>query len=69
MADAGMIFVASQKAIEAAVVHPGMGIPDVPYVVARWHRQQPGERIPDGDIFIQPRPARATGKRRDQVID
>jgi transposase len=70
VADAGMISEANQKAIEAAGLSfiLGMRIPDVPYGVAQWHREHPGERVPDGHIFTQPWPAGSTAKRRDQVI-
>jgi hypothetical protein len=70
VADAGMISEANQKATEAAGLSfiLGMRIPHVPYVVAQWHREHPGEQILDGHIFAQPWPAAATGKRRDQVI-
>jgi Transposase DDE domain len=70
VADAGMISQANQKAIEAAGLSfiLGMRIPDVPYVVAQWHREHPGEQVPDGHIFTQPWPAGSTAKRRDQVI-
>ena len=70
VADAGMISEANQKAIEAAGLSfiLGMKIPDVPYVVAQWRREHPGEDIPDGHVFTQPWPAGPTAKRRDQVI-
>lgn len=70
VADAGMISEANQKAIQAARLSfiLGMRIPDVPYVIAQWHREHPGEQIPDGHIFVQPWPAGPTVKRRDQVI-
>jgi hypothetical protein len=70
VADAGMISEANQKAIEAAGLSfiLGMRIPHVPYVVARWRREHPGEEIPDGQVFTQPWPAGPTAKRRDQVI-
>jgi len=70
VADAGMISEANQKAIEAAGLSfiLGMKIPDVPYVVAQWRREHPGEQIPDGHVFIQPWPAGPKDKRRDQVI-
>jgi hypothetical protein len=70
VADAGMISEANQKAIEAAGLSfiLGMRIPDVPYLVAQWYREHPGEQIPDGHIFTQPWPASPAGKRRDQVI-
>ena len=70
VADAGMISEANQKAIEAARLSfiLGMRIPHVPYAVAWWRREHPGEEIPDGHIFTQPWPAGPAGKRRDQVI-
>jgi hypothetical protein len=50
VADAGMISEANQKAIEAAGLSfiLGMKIPDVPYQVAQWRTEHPGEAIPDG---------------------
>jgi hypothetical protein len=70
VADAGMVSEANQKAIEAAGLSfiLGMKIPHVPYVVAQWRREHPGEDIPDGHIFTQPWPAGPNGGRRDQVI-
>ena len=70
VADAGMVSEANQKAIEAAGLSfiLGMKIPHVPYVVAQWRREHPGEHIPDGHIFTQPWPAGPNGGRRDQVI-
>ena len=70
VADAGMISEANQKAIEAAGLSfiLGMKIPDVPYQVAQWRREHPGEDIPDGHIFVQPWPAGPSSKRRDQMI-
>ena len=59
VADAGMISEASRKDIEAAGLSfiLGMRIPRVPYVVAQWRREHPGEDIPDGHILTQPWPA------------
>jgi DDE family transposase len=70
VADAGMISEANQKAIEAAGLSfiLSMKIPHVPYVVAQWRREHPGEQIPDGHVFTQPWPAGPKGERRDQVI-
>jgi hypothetical protein len=70
VADAGMISEANQKAIEAGGLSfiLGMKIPDVPYQVAQWRREHPGEDIPDGHVFIQPWPAGPSSKRRDQMI-
>ena len=70
VADAGMISEANQKAIEAAGLSfiLGMKIPDVPYQVAQWRREHPGQQIPDGHIFTQPWPAGPNSNRRDHVI-
>ena len=70
VADAGMISEANRKAIEAEGLSFifGMKIPEVPYVVAAWRRDHPGEDTPDGHIFTQPWPAGTTDQRRDQVI-
>jgi hypothetical protein len=70
VADAGMISEANQKAIEAAGLSFILGarIPHVPYVVAQWRREHPGQQIPDGQVFTQPWPAGPTARRRDQVI-
>jgi hypothetical protein len=70
VADAGMISEANQKAIEAAGLSfiLGMKIPDVPYQVAQWRREHPGEGIPDGHVLVQPWPAGPSSKRRDQMI-
>jgi hypothetical protein len=58
VADAGMISEANQKAVEAAGLSfiLGMKIPDVPYAVAQWRKEHPGEDIPDGHVFTQPWP-------------
>ena len=70
VADAGMISEPDQKQIEAAGLSfiLGMKIPHVPYVVAQWRREHPGEDLPDGHVFTQPWPAGPNGGRRDQVI-
>jgi hypothetical protein len=70
VADAGMVSESNRTAVEAAGLSfiLGMRIPDIPYVVAQWHREHPGEPIPDGHVFTQPWPAGPTGGRRDQVI-
>ncbi len=64
VADAGMISEANQKAIEAAGLSfiLGMKVPDVPYLVAQWRREHPGEEIPDGHVFTQPWPAGPKGE-------
>jgi hypothetical protein len=70
VADAGMISEANQKQIEAAGLSFILGakIPYVPYAVAQWRREHPGEQVPDGHVFTQPWPAGPNGGRRDQVI-
>jgi hypothetical protein len=70
VADAGMISEANQKAIEAEGLSfiLGMKVPDVPYQVAQWRREHPGEDIPDGHVFTQPWPAGPSSKRRNQMI-
>jgi hypothetical protein len=70
VADAGMISEANQKDIKAAGLSLilGVEIPRVPYSVALWRREHPGEQIPDGHVFTQPWPAGPNGGRRDQVI-
>jgi hypothetical protein len=70
VADAGMISESNQKDIEAAGLSFILGarIPFVPYVVNQWRREHPGQDLPDGHIFTQPRPGGPTGKLRDQVI-
>ena len=52
VADAGMISEANQQALEAAGLSYILGakIPFVPYVVAQWRRDHPGEDIPDGHV-------------------
>ncbi len=69
VADAGMISDANRKDIEAAGLSYILGakIPFVPYVVAQWRREHPGQDIPDGLIFTHPRPA-SNKDRRDQAI-
>jgi hypothetical protein len=70
VADAGMVSEANQKAIEAAGLSFILGarIPHVPYLVAQWRRDHPGQDIGDGQVFTQPWPAGPNGGRRDQVI-
>jgi transposase len=70
VADAGMVSEANQKEIEAAGLSfiLGMRLPEVPYVVTQWHREHPGEPIPDGHVFTQRWPVGPAGNRRDQVI-
>jgi hypothetical protein len=70
VADAGMISAANQRAIEDAGLSFILGakIPQVPYVITEWHRQNPDQEVPDGLVLTQPWPAGPTDKRRDQVI-
>ena len=73
VADAGMFSEANQKAVEDAGLSFILGarIPEVPYRVARWHREHPDEPIPDGHVFTQPMPAGPNDKargRRDRVM-
>ena len=70
VADAGMVSAANKKAIENAGLSFILGarIPDVPYVVATWRREHPGQDIPDGHVFVQPWPAGPADQRRDQTI-
>ena len=46
----------------------GMRIPHVPYVAKQWHREHPGEQIPDEQVFTQPWSAGPNSGRRNQVI-
>jgi len=66
VADAGMVSEANQKQIEAAGLSfiLGMRIPHVPYVVAQWRREHPGQDIPDGHVLTQPWPAGPNGGHR-----
>jgi Transposase DDE domain len=70
VADAGMVSEANQKQIEGAGLSfiLGLRIPEVPHVVSEWHREHPGQDIPDGHVFTQRWPAGPAGERRDQVI-
>lgn len=70
VADAGMISDANKRAIEAAGLSFILGAktPQVPYVVAEWHRTNPDQDVPDGLVLTQPWPAGPTDRRRDQVI-
>jgi hypothetical protein len=70
VADAGMVSDANRKDIEKAGLSFILGarIPDVPYPVAQWRRDHPGEPIPDGHIFTLRWPALDGEGRRDQVF-
>jgi Transposase DDE domain len=70
VADAGMVSEANQKDIEAAGLSFILGakIPHVPYAVAQWRREHPGQDLPDGHVFTQPWPATEASGRRDKTI-
>jgi len=70
VADAGMVSDANQKAIEDAGLSFILGarIPQVPYPLAQWRREHPGEQIGDGQVFTLRWPALEGSGRRDQVI-
>jgi hypothetical protein len=70
VADAGMVSEANQKEIEAAGLSfiLGQRVPEVPWVVAEWHREHPGAAAPDGHVFTQRWPAGPNSGRRDKVI-
>jgi hypothetical protein len=70
VADAGMVSEANQKQIEAAGLSfiLGLRIPEVPWVIAEWHREHPGVPVPDGHVFTQRWPAGPRGGRRDHTI-
>jgi hypothetical protein len=69
VADAGMISAANQQAIEAAGLSFILGarIADVPYLVVAWRKANPGQEIPDGQVFTQPWTG-LSGQRRDQIV-
>jgi len=69
VADAGMISEANMRSIEKENLSfiLGMKIPTMPYPVAKWRAENPGQDIPDGHVFTQPWPASPKDKRRDQV--
>jgi hypothetical protein len=70
VADAGMVSESNRKAIEAAGLSFILGakIPDIPYVIGQWRRDNPDGEIPDQLVLIQPWPAGPNDKRRDQVV-
>jgi hypothetical protein len=72
VADAGMVSETNRNSIEDVGLSYIIGarIPEVPYHVKQWRRDNPDEPIPDGHVFAAPWPA--TGKqkaagRRDKV--
>jgi len=59
VADAGMVSEANRNQIEAAGLSFILGkrIPEVPWVVAQWKREHPGEDLTGGQTFTQRWPA------------
>ncbi|WP_279107601.1 IS1634 family transposase [Gordonia paraffinivorans] len=71
VADAGMISADNKAAIEAAGLSFILGekIPTIPYVISKWHNDNPGREIADGLVLTQPWPANSkTRHRRHQVV-
>jgi hypothetical protein len=70
VADAGMVSDANKRALETEGLSFILGarVPDIPYVVKKWHQNHPDSEIPDGHVFTQPWPAAASDKRRDQTF-
>ncbi|MGV9713338.1 IS1634 family transposase [Gordonia sp. NPDC003424] len=71
VADAGMISAANKEAIEVAGLSFILGerIPTIPYVISKWHTDNPNQTPPDGLVLTQPWPATSkTRYRRNQVV-
>ena len=71
VADAGMISTDNMKAIEDADLTFILGekIPTVPYLISKWHKDNPGSTPPDGLTLTQRKPANSkTSYRRDRVV-
>jgi hypothetical protein len=73
VADAGMISEANQIALAAAGLSFILGtrIPREPQVITEWRNRNPGNEIPDGQVFTQPWAATSKEKARgvpDTVI-
>jgi hypothetical protein len=70
VADAGMVSEANKQAIEAAGLSFILGarVPDVPYLVRTWRERHSDTEIPDGHVFVQPRPAGPSDNRRDHTF-
>jgi len=68
-ADAGMISDTNIRELEAEGLSFILGAktPQVPYQVQKQRDAHPGQDIPDGHIFTQPRPITGGEKKRDQV--
>jgi Transposase DDE domain len=70
VADAGMLSEANLAALEDAGLRfiVGARIPDVPYQVAEWRRNHPGEPISDRQLFTQPWLMGTKNDRRRRTI-
>lgn len=71
VADAGMISADNKAAIEAAGLSFILGekIPTIPYVISKWHNDNPGREIPDGLVLTQPWPGEQTITAADPIPD
>ena len=72
VADAGMISQANREGIEGAGLSFIIGerIPEVPYAIKQWRRDDPGAVPEDGQVFTAPWPAsgvKQAAGRRDKV--
>jgi Transposase DDE domain len=70
VADAGMLSEANLAAIEDAGLRfiVGARIPDIPYQIAEWRRQYPGQPLVDGQVFVQPWVMGSKAERRRRTI-
>jgi transposase len=70
VADAGMMSEANCKELEDAGLTfiVGAKIPDVPYQVAQWRREHPGQNIADQQVFIQPTTMGPKADQRKRTI-
>ena len=70
VADAGMMSEANCKQLEDAGLTfiVGARIPDVPYQVAQWRRDQLGADLTDGQVFVQPTTMGPKADRRARTV-
>jgi len=73
VADAGMFSAGNQQALDEAKLSFVLGarIPEVPYLIKKWHTDHPDRDVPDGLVLTQPWPATQKEKdrgTRDRVI-
>lgn len=70
VADAGMVSDSNKKAIEAEGLSfiIGARIPELPWVVADWRKNNAGVEMGDGQVWVQPLQAPPNGGRRDHMI-